>query len=446
MRKIVILTILAFSMVFGQAQNQELQADYHKKMEWFQEAKLGIFIHWGIYSVLGIGESWSFFNGYISHEDYLKQAEDFDAKNYDPEYWASLIKKSGAKYSVITTKHHDGFALWDTKFGNFNSVNNSPAKEDLIAPFVKTLRNNDIKVGLYYSLPDWSYADYTHFTRKVNRYKIEDEPKRWAKFEKYYHGQMKELKKKFDPDVWWFDGDWEHSAEEWKVTEIKNFLSKDKPEVIFNSRLRGKGDYATPEIGMPIHAPKADYWELCMTMNDSWGYQSNDKHYKSPQQIIDIFVECLSKGGNLLLDIGPKSDGTIPAEQENILTELGTWVSKHKEAIYKTKRGIPYEYYYGPTALSKDSTELFLYLRDIPKDGKIVLRGIENKIHRAHVVGNGTILNREVFCNVWWSKYPGLIYIDIPENVIDKYYTVIAIKLDGKIKLYDKKSKAIESN
>jgi len=433
MKKLLLCFILLPQLVFTQHQDT---IPYHQKMEWFQDAKLGIFIHWGIYAVNGISESWAFYNGYISHTDYLKQADQFSAENYDPERWAELIKASGAKYSVITAKHHDGFALWDTKFGELNSVTSAPAKRDLISPFAQALRENELKVGIYYSLPDWSFLDYTHHTRELIRYSIKDDPRRWGRFLTYSNGQLKELQRKFKPDLWWFDGDWEHTAEEWEVDQIKAITSKRKPETIYNSRLNGNGDYETPEIGLPVYRPQADYWELCMTMNDSWGFQQNDKNYKSPSQIIDIFVDCISKGGNLLLDIGPKADGTIPAEQENILTELGRWTHKHAAAVYGTRKGIPYEHFYGPTALSKDSSMLFLYVRDIPKDGKIALKGIKNKINRAYVVGNGTILNHNIYCKPYWSSYPGLLYIDVPESVQDEYYTVIALVLDGKIKLF----------
>ncbi|HKK76928.1 MAG TPA: alpha-L-fucosidase [Saprospiraceae bacterium] len=166
------------------------------KMQWFKEAKLGIFIHWGLYAVEGIDESWSFFNGYPSHQDYLKQIDGFTAANYDPEAWAA---------------------------------------QDLVGPFVAALRKKDIKVGLYYSLLDWSYPDY--------------------------------------PNRYWFDGDWEYSAEEWQSESIRTKLLRQIPQVVINSRLNNQGDYATPEQGMP--------------MNDSWGYQSNDHHYKTSDQVIE---------------------------------------------------------------------------------------------------------------------------------------------------------------
>ena len=444
--KSLLLFLLIPICIQAQSINESDLLATQKKMEWFKDAKLGIFIHWGIYAVNGISESWSFYNGYISHEDYLKQTASFTAKNYDPVYWAKLIKESGAKYSVITTKHHDGFALWDTKIGDFSVVKSSAAKQDVLSPFVKALKKNKLKVGLYYSLPDWSYQDYTHHTKKVRRYNISDDPERWNRFLGFYHGQLQELKDNYNPDLWWFDGDWEHNAEEWQIEKTRALLLKNRADVIFNSRLNGNGDYQTPEIGLPVLRPKADYWELCMTMNDSWGYQHNDKNYKTPQQILDIFVDCISKGGNLLLDIGPKADGTIAAEQENILKQLGRWTAKHSEAIYGTRKGIPYDHFYGPSALSKDSTILYLYVRDKPIDGKIALKGISNKINRVYVVGNGTLLDHKVFCKVYWNAYPGVTYIDIPENTMDEQYTVLAVVLNGKIKLFREHTGAIESN
>ncbi|MCB0747322.1 MAG: alpha-L-fucosidase, partial [Ignavibacteriae bacterium] len=397
------------------------------------------------YAVNGISESWLFFNGRISHEDYLKQLDGFTAKDYDPDYWAKLIKDSGAMYSVITSRHHDGFALWDTKFGNLNAVKNAAVKKDVLSPFVNALRKNDLKVGLYYSLSDWSNNDYTHFTREINRYKISEDPTRWNKYLGYFQGQLNELGEKFNPDLWWFDGDWEHSAEEWEADKVRAMLLARNPNVIINSRLQGRGDYETPEQGPPVVRPEAKYWELCYTMNDSWGYQQNDTDYKTPQQLLDVFVDCISQGGNLLLDIGPKADGTIPEEQINILKEFGKWTSKHKEAIYGTRQGIPYDHFYGPTSLSKDKKILYLYVKG-NSNGQLALKGIKNKINSVWVVGNGTALNHKTVSKVYWNEYPGITFIDLPENILDKYYTVVAVLLDDEVDLYRKVVGAIESN
>ncbi len=433
-----ILFILLLVPLFLSAQNEtSSDTSFAKKMQWFKDAKLGIFIHWGIYAVNGIGESWSFYNGEISHSDYLKQTKGFTAANYHPGQWADLIKKSGARYAVITSKHHDGFALWDSKYGNLNVIKKTPAKRDVLTPFIDSLRQDGLKAGLYFSLIDWSYKDYPGFTRDSSRYKISDDPKRWQKFLNYYQGQLFELATRYNPDLWWFDGDWEHSADEWEAAKVRKMLLKVNPDVIFNSRLQGHGDYATPEIGTPVHRPETPYWELCMTSNDSWGYQPQDTNYKTPQEVLDIFVDCISKGGNLLLDIGPKADGTIPEQQVHILKELGKWNSKHKEAVYGTLPGIPYDYFYGPTALSSDSTILYVYVRDIPKDNQIVLKGISGKIKNIRLAGSNASLKHKILTKVSWNDYPGLLYINIPQNSIDPYYTVVAIEFDGKIRLYD---------
>ena len=350
-----------------------------KRMEWFSQAKLGIFIHWGIYSVRGVSESWSFFNNYLPYDEYMEQEKGFTASKYDPKAWVDLIKESGAKYTVITTKHHDGVALWDTKVGDISVVKSTPAKRDLIAPFVKEVRKQGLKLGFYYSLLDWSHPDYPNKTRTEEvRYK--NDPERWARFNKFNFGQLAELNKTWKPDLYWFDGDWEQSAEAWNSKGIVDLLRSDNKNVIINSRIQGYGDYATPEQGVPVVRPEDKYWELCMTMNDSWGYQHTDSNYKSPYILLRTFVDCLSMGGNLLLDIGPKEDGSIPEEQIAVLKEFGRWTKKHKEAIYETRAGIPTEHFQGYTTLNKAGDILYLYLPYKP-NGPVEVKGLMNKVN-----------------------------------------------------------------
>ncbi|GAA3567862.1 alpha-L-fucosidase [Snuella lapsa] len=437
---LLLFVLISCSLYKITAQEQEIPKA--ERLAWFKDAKLGIFIHWGIYAVNGIDESWSFFNGYISHDDYMKQLNGFNAKNYDPDYWASLIKESGAKYTVITTKHHDGVALWDTKQSDLNTIDKAKAKRDLISPFAKAVKNEGLKLGLYYSLLDWSHPNYPNFTRNKKRYN--DDADRWEKFRKFNFGQLKELTH-YNPDLYWFDGDWEQSAENWKAKEIRNLLLSKTPHTIINSRLQGYGDYATPEQGVPIAKPDNEYWELCMTMNNSWGYQPNDTAYKSTNQIIRILVDCISMGGNLLLDIGPKPDGTIPKEQVEILKGLGRWTNKHKAAIYGTRAGIPHGHFNGYTALSKDKKILYLYVDNKP-NGPLLIKGLKNKVNRIWVVGNGTKLPYKVVGKQYWSAVPGLLYIDLPESVQDKDVTVIAVLLDGEVDLYSEAGQKIESN
>ncbi|MDA3833032.1 MAG: alpha-L-fucosidase, partial [Spirochaetales bacterium] len=355
-----------------------------QRMEWFKDAKLGIFVHYGIYAVDGIDESWSFFNGYITHDDYMHQLNNFDASNYKAERWVKLFKDAGAKYSVITTKHHDGVALWDSETDHYNVVKHTPADKDLIRPFVNALRQNDMKVGLYYSLIDWSYPDYPAFTRDSVRYA--ENPERWSRFIDFYFQQLDELSSSFNPDLYWFDGDWEHTAEEWRSKQVREKLFSYNDGVIINSRLNEYGDYMTPEQGVPVAQPANPYWELCLTMNDSWGYQHNDHNYKTPYQLLRTFVDCISKGGNLLLDVGPMPDGTIPQPQIEVLKEFARWTKKHDEAIYGTRAGLGEGHFPGPTAVSKDSKTLYLYLDYTPQED-VMVEGLQNEIENVRVVG-----------------------------------------------------------
>jgi alpha-L-fucosidase len=412
------------------------------RLSWFRDARLGIFIHWGIYAVDGIDESWSFFNKYVSYEDYMEQLGGFNAEKYDPGFWADLIRRSGARYAVLTAKHHDGVALWDTRESDLNVVDRTPAGRDLIAPFVESLRAQGLRVGLYFSHIDWSHPDYDVFRRDEYRYR--DDPERWETFLRFHRAQVREITTGFEPDLLWFDGDWEHSAEEWRARDLRDSLLVWQPGVIVNSRISGYGDYATPEQGLPI-APPAGAWELCMTMNDSWGYQEHDQNYKTPYQIIGIFSDVLGMGGNLLLDIGPRADGTIPEKQVATLDVLGRWTDKHAEAIYGTVAGLPPGHFYGPTTLSEDLETLFLFLPHRPA-GPVVVKGLKNEINRIRIVGNGTKLESKVIGKAYWSEVPGLLYIDVPEEELDEHMTVIALQLKGKVSLYREDGRTIEQN
>jgi alpha-L-fucosidase len=432
---IFLLCMLIVSATFKvNAQSKVDPKDIKDKMQWFGDAKLGIFIHAGIYAVDGIDESWSFYNKKISHADYMKQLSGFTLKKYDPAAWADLIKESGARYAVITTKHHDGVAMYDTQMNNLSSVKATPAKRDMVKPFFDELRKRNIKCGAYYSLIDWTDANYPGFLKDSSKYKISDDYDRWNRFRSFFQGQIKEINSMFKPDLWWFDGDWEHSAEEWESQKVRQIILSGNPNAIINGRLQGYGDYETPEQNFPVSKPKYNWWELCMTTNDNWGFH-HDNNWKTPYEVITIFVDAVSNGGNLLLDMGPKEDGTIPKEQIHVLKELGAWNKKHGEAIFNTVAGLPQGHFYGPTTLSKDSTSVYLFLHG-KVDGRILIKGLVNTIEDISVVGNGTKLTHKVVGKISWSPVPGLVYITVPEAVSDKYVTVLKVKLDKPLKLY----------
>ncbi len=429
------LACILLSLVNLFAQQKIDPKSIEKKMEWFANAKLGIFIHTGIYAVDGVGESWSFHNREVSYADYMNQLKGFTLNKYDPSFWADLIKESGARYAVVTTKHHDGVAMYDTKMNNLSSVKATPSHKDLVTPLFKELRKRDIKCGAYFSLIDWSQPDYPGFLKDSSRYNLPDDYVRWNKFRNFFQSQIKEISTQLKPDLWWFDGDWEHSAEEWESEKIRHIILSANPSAIINGRLQGYGDYATPEQNFPVTRPPYNWWELCMTINNSWGYQQKDLDWKTPYEIITIFVDAVSNGGNLLLDIGPKADGTIPEEEINILKTLGEWNKKNGEAIFNTLPGIPQGHFYGPTTLSADSTTLYLFVHG-KTSGELMLKGLDNKIGNITVLGSGANLKHKIVGKISWSPVPGLVYISLPETALDKYVTVLKVKLDKPIKLY----------
>ncbi len=425
--------------------------------DWFPEAKLGIFIHWGIYAVKGIPESWSFFRGDISYEDYLAQCDDFSAEHYDPNDWARRFKEAGATYAVLTAKHHDGVALWDTDLSDLSVVKKTPAGRDLIGPYCDALRAAGLKVGIYFSHLDWSHPDYATVRphdrdlgdpAELNAFGYatgEEDPAAWQRFLEFHRGQLKELCTRYKPDLLWFDGDWERDDEQWNMAELRELLHEWAPGVILNSRMRGYGDYATPEQGLPVRPPQGP-WEFCMTMNNSWGYQVCDEgNDKSPRQLVWYLCECISRGGNLLLDIGPKADGSLQDSQARRLEELGRWTRDHREAIYDTGSGLPEGLFAGPSMISKDRTKLYLVLLDAPR-GPVPVKGVRNRVGGITAVGSGQDLSWQKLGGAGWMNIPGVLWIDVPQAACDPLATVVCVELEGQLEVWLGEGGAIEQN
>lgn len=425
---------------------------------WFADAKLGIFIHWGMYAVDGTSESWAFHNRTVPYAQYMNQIKGLSAENYHPDQWAALIKESGAQYCVVTTKHHDGLALYDTKLQTaagpkntfwlsekpLSTVHQTPAKKDLIAPLFTELEKRGLKKGAYYSLLDWSSNDYPGFYKDSSRYQIQDDSLRWQHFLAFMHGQIQEINTQLKPDLFWFDGDWEHSEAEWQAANIDAIIHQSNPNAILNGRLKTFGDYDTPEQNMPIVHPERSLWELCLTTNDNWGYRPSDAHFKSHFELLSIFTECLAMGGNLLLDIGPKADGTIPSEQISILKEFGRWTSKHAAAIYRTTAGLPDGHYLGNSTLAKDSTVLYLFVPS-PQGEElagsklsipIYLKGFKTKPTSIEILGSGTQLSYTEVGKISWSSVPGTLFIEVPVAQMDPMITVLEVKFTEPLQLY----------
>lgn len=415
---------------------------------WFPEAKLGIFIHYGIYAVKGISESWSFFGGQISYPDYMSQLDGFTASKYDPKEWAEIFAASGARYAVLTTKHHDGVALWDTQANDLSVVKKTPAGRDLIGPYVEAMREKGLKVGFYFSHLDWSHPDYASVlptrgnieqpdpNRYTNRFAYPEadkqDPEAWKRFVAFHRAQMKELAEQYNPDLWWFDGEWERDPEQFDMEGLRDQLLAWNPNMIANARLLGYGDYATPEQGIPITPPEGP-WEFCVTVNDSWGYQVQDNNHKSVRQLVRMFAETIGMGGNMLLDVGPYEDGSLQPEQVERLRGLGHWIKKYEEAIYPTVAGLPHGLFYGASTFSKDRKTLYLFFFDKPFD-QIAVKGLTTQIAKATALSNGQELTVQRIGGL--GETPGIEWITIPEEAVDPLATVVKLEFDEPAELY----------
>jgi Alpha-L-fucosidase len=419
---------------------------------WFPAAKLGIFIHWGIYAVDGVAESWSFFNGTVDHGTYMRQLDGFTARSFDAAAWAELFRDAQADYAVLTTKHHDGVALWDTLAwklpgGAPSTVRDTPAARDLVVEYVDAMRAAGLHVGLYFSHLDWTHPDYASIrptgmdpAERGNPFAVaaagDEDPEAWERFLAFHRWQLGELVDRFHPDLLWFDGDWERTAEQWWMADVRAFLDDRAPQAVLNGRMTGGfGDYATPEQGVPI-VPPAGPWELCLTLNDSWGWQGADTNYKSLREIVRIFAETIGGGGNLLLDVGPREDGSIPQVEQDLLRGLGDWIRRHDGAVHGTGRGLPPGHFYGASTLSDDRTRLYLFLFDIPRD-EVVLRGISVGVRRARLLGTDVELEHRRVGGL--GELAGWEYIAIDGEALgdrlDPLCAVIEVELDGELTL-----------
>ncbi len=412
--------------------------------DWFKNAKLGIFIHYGIYAVGDVSESWCFHNGNISYEDYMKQCEGFTASKFDAKAWADLFKRAGAQYAVLTSKHHDGVALFDTQYSDLSVVKKTPAKRDIVKEYTEALRDEGLKVGIYFSLIDWSDPRYRTVYPEGEDPKDHlndvfatpaggpEDPEKWQEFLDFNNNQIKELMTNYGTvDLLWFDGDWERSAKQWKAKEFKAYLESLNPNVVVNSRLAGYGDYETPEQSIPIYGPDG-VWEFNATINDSWGYRPSDLNYKTSRQVIRIFCDCLTLGGKLLLDVGPKEDGTLDERQVKVLEDLGTFIHDNEEAIYETGRGLNYNQFLGGSTLSADKKTIYLFVYDKPMES-ICVKGIKTPVKRVSVLHTGEELSFNYTGALPWSGIPGTLWIYADKMKMHPLTTVLKVELEGEI-------------
>ena len=385
--QVFIFLVLSITMAFGQNAYEARQ----QRTEWFREARFGMFIHWGIYAIPARGE-WVKDRERISTEDYQQFFDAFDPFNYNPKEWAKLAKKAGMRYAVITSKHHDGFCLFDSKYTDYKATN-TPAKRDLIKEFVDAFRAEGIKIGFYYSLIDWYQPDFKDPRNEVA----------WDRYIDYMHKQVEELLTNYGKiDILWLDySAGELSGEKWKATKLVEMVRRLQPEIIIDNRLGGNmfknppdfyaGDFGGPEQITPPAVIKDDLgrlipWELCLTLNRSWGFNRTDYNYKSAHNIIYTLINCVSKNGNLLLNVGPDERGVIPKRSVEILEEVGEWMEANHESIYGCGPAVYDKPEWGWYTQKGDTVYAHITNFNI---GQYCLRDMLGKIKNASVLASG---------------------------------------------------------
>ncbi len=407
-------------------------AAIHPGAQWFPDAKLGMFIHWGPYSLRGIEASWPLqphSHQYIATEEYEALALDFCPEHYDPVKWARMAKEAGAKYVVLTAKHHDGYCLFDTKTTDYCAPKTGPGV-DLITPYVEAVRAAGLKVGFYFTTIDWHDPDFA--TIPIKSY-IQSpkpfvyDPQRWYSFHQRFMTQLTELLTNYGQiDLIWFDVPG-FGADRWRSYEVKQMMLNLQPHIVINDRLPEVGDYATPEQFIPHHPPKG-WWETCMTMNHQWAYHPDGSTYKDVRTLIRTLTEVVHKGGNLLLNVGPKPDGTFPQEAVQRLESIGQWMGHSGSSLYGTRpapEGAS-ECFYGPLT-TKDNT-VFLHVLDIPQ-GPVELRGVAGEVVSVTLMSTGDPLSYRVHnAPHFWDSSEQRLEVDLSREQCDPYNTVIAVE------------------
>ncbi|MBQ7838949.1 MAG: alpha-L-fucosidase [Lachnospiraceae bacterium] len=425
---------------------------YEKRMEWFQDARFGMFIHWGLYSIPARGE-WVRSTEQMPEEEYLPFFEEFNPVDYDPSKWAKAAKAAGMKYAILTAKHHDGFCLFDSKLTDFKSTN-TKAGRDLVREYLDAFRAEGLKVGLYYSLLDWHHPDYPHYGdahHPMRNCEAEKGVERdFNRYLDYMHGQVKELCTEYGKlDLMWFDFSYgELRGEAWRASELVKMIRTYQPDVILDNRLEVSGegfgsiatdnptafsgDYVSPEQIIPPNGLKSEsgrdlYWEACITMNDNWGYCAKDKNFKPSSMIIKKLVECVSKNGNMLLNVGPDARGNIPEESLQILDEIGRWMKKNSASVYacgcadlpKPENG----------RITRNGNRIYYHVME-NSIGSVPLYGIrKDQVKAIRLLCDGSEL--QILNNWIVNNYPDIVFVDISKtpHLPDAVDTVVEVIL-----------------
>ena len=386
------------------------EADRVRRMKWWHEARFGMFIHWGLYSLLGRHE-WVMENEGIPVSEYAPLAKQFKPKAFPARIWAKLARETGMRYMVMTTKHHEGFCHFDTKTTEYCAPKQGPGR-DLVREYVDAARGEGMRVGFYYSLMDWHHPDGARCAT--------DEAAR-KRFVDYIHTHIRELMTNYGKiDVLWYDVAWPLEATGWESERMNKMVFELQPDIIVNNRNKLPGDFSTPEQQIKAET-EGRAWESCMTLNDSWGYQRADDNWKSAKTVVRNLISCSRDGGNYLLNIGPKPDGSIPPESVKVLTEVGRWMQTSGETIYGSDMCQPRRSAYA--GYTRKGNTLYMHVHFWPGE-YVAICGLKNKVQSVRIMKTG---EKVPFTqDGFQTKLTGL-----PMEAPDSPATTIAIECDG---------------
>ena len=426
----LLLTTTTTSRLVSQGAAAETATQKDARMKWWREARFGMFIHWGLYAVpagvwkgervKGLGE-WIMNDAPIPRDEYAQLARRFNPTQFNADEWVRIAKDAGMKYIIITSKHHDGFANFDSKVSDYDIVDATPYHRDAIKALASAAHRAGLRFGVYYSIMDWHHPDAQAPNYPTYNSRTATNPNFSRYVETYMKPQLRELVTQYpEIDVLWFDGEWIPDWSDAQGKALYDWLRSMRPSLIINNRVGhsrqgmggmsankdAPGDFGTPEQRVPPEGLPGVDWETCMTLNDTWGFQSFDDGWKDTRTLVRLLIDAASKGGNFLLNVGPTAQGVIPRQSVSRLREMGDWMRVNGEAVYATSAspyGLPA---WGRYTVNPSSGRVYAHIFDWPKDQRLVLTGVKSKPSAAFLLADRKPLEVEQTADGWAVKLP----------------------------------------
>ncbi|HET9826111.1 MAG TPA: alpha-L-fucosidase [Chitinophagaceae bacterium] len=429
----------------------ETKQQKEERMKWWEDARFGLFIHWGLYSVPAgewKGETnhaeWIRTTAHIPIHEYEQFVQQFNPVKFNADEWVKLAKQAGMKYIVITSKHHDGFCMFDTKQTDFD-IMSTPFHRDVMKELAAACKKEGIQLCFYHSIMDWHHPDY--LPRRDWEKDRSATGANFSNYISYLKNELKELLTNYGKiGVLWFDGEWENTWTHEKGKDLYQYVRGLQPSILINNRVdvgregmqgltkEGEfvGDFGTPEQEIPATGMAGVDWESCMTMNNNWGYNSHDNNWKSPEDLVRKLIDIASKGGNFLLNVGPTAEGVFPQPAIDRLHDIGSWMSVNHESIYETKAS-PFKNLAWGRCTQKPiagGTRLYLHVFDWPSNGTLVVPGLGSQVTNCFALSEN---NKKLRVQRVRSDY----VVDVSSVPKQNYATVIVVDIKGKPVVYE---------